>query len=912
MKSLQKNKAGYGWVVICSIIFVMMGCATGEKMEPLPTTVVPQNLVKEIAVKASEEGKKVIIEGATPLPYTFFRIIPQPLQLVVDIPEAELAPAVTTPIAVGDEVIDEITAVQHEGGVEVTISLNKLVKYQVQKERNFLYIDMGKHGPLLTEEEEKKADIEIVKEVPPPIKEEAITKVLPPAQNLVDVVADSSQQDRIILQLKADGTVGDYNTFELKKPTRLVIDLWKVKRKFGKKELTINSPYLKKVRLGDHPKKVRVVLDCPRETLPSHRIDRIGSKLVVVLGKKGAVAEAIPADLKKEEVAKEEKTGVTKEEAKGAPLPVAITGELTGIDFKQLEDKSRIIISTPIKAPYEVKEGPENTVLVEVKGMTVPPKLSRPLDTQEFSSPVSIITPLNVVVGGQKSAQISVKLRKMVAYDVKQENDMIYVDFERTEEFKGEEKPKPIEVVTVKKAPTEEVAAEPREVPEEEPVKKVEPEKKEAVTPPTPKAEPTISPAGAMEKVYTGKKITLDFKDADIDNILRLFAEVSDLNIITTEEVKGTVTIRLVDVPWDQALDVVLDAKNLGMEKIGNVIRIAPYETIQKDREAKAKALKAQEELAPFVSELIPVNYGEAADLASKVKELLSEGGSITVDERTNTLILKDTQVKVDKAKELVRRLDTQTPQILIQAQIIEASTAFSRELGIQWGGRARNPSGTQYAGGGLETINGEELVVDLPAAATTGTGGMLQFFISNLKNTKYLSIQISALEDQGRGRILASPRITTLDHKEAYIEQGLRVPYPKSISEEGELGYEYIEANLKLTVTPHVTGDGFVRMEIQVNKDSPDFKQTVGLGVPSIDKKEAKTEVLVRDGEVVVIGGIYTHEQSGPNISGVPFLYKIPLVGWLFHKRSRSDNRKELLIFITPSIVQPRRIAVP
>ena len=908
MKFQQKNKTGYGWVVICFLVFVMMGCAANEKMEPLPTAV-PQNLIEKIALETSDEGTTIVIEGATPLSYTFFRIIPQPLTLVVDIPQAELAPAVTSPIEVGDEIIDEISAVQHEESVEVSISLNKLVKYQVQKEGNYLYVDMGKHGPLLTEEEGKKADIEIVQEMPPPtIKEEVLTKTSPPAQNLVDVVVDSSQQGRIILQLKADGTLGDYNTFDLKKPTRLVIDLWKVKRRFGKKELTINSPFLKKVRLGDHPKKVRVVLDCPRDTLPSHRIDRIGNNVVIVLGTKEAVAEAIPPDLKKKKIAKEEE--------KGAPLPTAITGELTGIDFKQLEDKSRIIISTPVKAPYEVKEGGENTVLVEIKGMTVPEKLSRPLDTQEFTSPVSIITPLNIKVGDQKSAQISVKLRKMVAYDVNQEDGRIYIDFVRTEEFIGEEKPKPVEVVTVKKAPAEEVTPQPEEVtPAEKPVKKVEPEKEEAVTPATQPPEPDTSPAGEIDKVYTGKKITLDFKDADIDNILRLFAEVSDLNIITTEEVKGTVTIRLVDVPWDQALDIVLDAKNLGMERIGNVIRIAPYETIQRDREAKALALKAQEELAPFVTELIPLNYSSATDLAPQVKDILSDGGSIKVDERTNTLIIKDTQVKVDKAKELIRRLDTQTPQVLIQAQIIEASTDFSRELGIQWGGRADLHEG-EYSSmykGGLDTENDpeDELIVDLPAAVGTGSGGAIEFAISNIKNLNHLKAQISALEEQGRGRILSSPRITTLDHSEASIEQGLRVPYPAKI-EDGEVSYEYIEANLKLVVTPHVTGDGYIRMELKVSKDSPDYSQVEITGIPAIDKKEAVTEVLVKDGEVVVIGGIYSHEESGPTIAGVPFLYKIPLLGWLFHKRSKSETKKELIIFIAPSIVQPRRIATP
>ena len=207
MKIPQTKQAGYRWIiVICSIIVVMMGCATGKKIEPLQTGGT-QNLVKKVAVEAREEGQKVIIEGAAPLPYTYFRIIPQPLTLVVDIPQAELAPALTAPLAVDDEVIKEITAVQHDGDVEVSISLHKLVKYQVQKEGNFLYIDVGKRGPLLAGEDEKKAAIEIVQEMPPSVTEEVITKELPPAKNLIDVAVDTSQKEMIMLQLKADGIV---------------------------------------------------------------------------------------------------------------------------------------------------------------------------------------------------------------------------------------------------------------------------------------------------------------------------------------------------------------------------------------------------------------------------------------------------------------------------------------------------------------------------------------------------------------------------------------------------------------------------------------------------------------------------------------------------------------------------------
>jgi type IV pilus assembly protein PilQ len=904
MKSLRQGKKVYRWVLLCTTILLIMGCASREKAEPLlaPTTV-GSNLVKKIAIEDTAEGKKVVIEGEAPLPYTFFRLVPEPLQLMVNIPQATLAPEAATPITISDSVIQEIIASQRDGYVEVSIGLNKLVRYQVHKEGNFLFIVVGKQSPLLAREEEIKEEAKIEGEKPPTVKEEGIEKALAPAKSLIDVSVDTSQKDRIILQLKADGQLGDYNAFGLQKPTRLVIDLWEIKRRFGKKGLSVNSPYVKKVRFGDYPKKVRVVLDIPSKTIPSHTLDRIGNTLIIVLGKKEVVAAMAPAV-----PSEQEKGVVVKEEEKGAPVaPVTakpITrGEIIGIDFKQLEDKSRIIIATSTQAPYQISKGAENTVLLDILGMTVPPKLRRALDTHEFSSPVLLITPVNVAAGAKKGTQVVVKLRKMVAFNVQQEDDRIYLDFERTEEFKAE-KPKPIEVVTVKKPLAEKAAEGPPETKKEEVVSK-----KEAV-PQAPTTTPAISVVGegAEQKVYRGKKITLDFKDADIANILRLFAEVSDLNIIASGDVKGTVTIRLVDVPWDQAFDIVLQANNLGAEKIGNVVRIVPMERLSAERKVRVEAGKTQEELAPLASELIQVNYGAAKDLAPKIKDLLSSRGSVTVDDRTNTIILKDIQVNLEKAKELVRKLDTQTPQVLIQGQIIEASTDFSRDLGIQWGGRVMNDAGNKAIFGGLETDNGNDLVVDLPADATTGKGGMIEMAIANLKNTKYLKMQISAMEQTGKGRILSSPRITTLDHREAYIEQGLRVPYPKSVEEGGVVSYEYIEANLKLTVTPHVTGDGFIRMEIKVSKDSPDFTKTVGLGVPAIDKKEAKTEVLVKDGEVVVIGGIYQYESSGPNISGVPFLYKIPLVGWLFHKKDESDTRKELLIFIAPSIVQPRR----
>ncbi|RLB05873.1 MAG: hypothetical protein DRG50_06495, partial [Deltaproteobacteria bacterium] len=642
MKILKRKKT-YWWLLTIPLILLMVGCAPKKKVEP-PPKAIPPNLIKAIKVVEQDEGKRVVIEGESPLAYTFFKLIPQPLKLVVDIPQTGLAKEVPTTLTVGDEVIKEIVAIQKDEGTEIYISLNKLVKYQVQKEQNLLFIDIGKRSPLLAREEKKKEEIEIVEEAPLPAKEEAVAKELPPAKNLMNISVDKSQKDKIILKLKADGRLGDYNSFSLKKPTRLVIDIWKIKRKFRKKAIPVDSPYLKKVRLGDHPKKVRVVLDFPTKVLPPHRLDRIGDELMIVLGKEVKVEAAAPPkevkEAKKEEMVPPPAPPV-KKVAKKEEAPPSIKGEITGIEFKQLVDKSRIVISTSAKAPYEVIKAGEDMVLLEVKGMVVPTRFIRPLDTHEFASPVMMVTPTNIVIDSQKSARVLVKLRKMVAFDVQQEDSRIYIDFERPGELRVE-KPKPTKVITVKKPP--EVVKE---------AEKPAVEKKAEVVPAAPVTR--VVPAAPMpgkeiqRKVYTGKRITLDFKDADIDNILRLFAEVSNLNIIATEDVKGKVTIRLVDVPWDQALDIILQANNLGMERIGNVIRIAPLERLRREKEARVKAIKAKEKLEPLVTELIMVSYSKASELAPKVKSLLSDRGSVVVDERTNTLIVKDIRANVEK-----------------------------------------------------------------------------------------------------------------------------------------------------------------------------------------------------------------------------------------------------------------------
>lgn len=895
MMNIHVRMTKYLWPLFCLTIFIVIGCATSKKEAKIAAPLEATNLIKKITVVDGPEGKVVTIVADQPLTNTYFRIVPAPLQLVIDIPQVTLASETAIPITLEDEVIKGIAASQRDVDVEVSIGLHKLVNYQAKKEGNTLTISLGREVPLLA----KEAQIKEETPAAPVIKEERIEEVLPLAQRLVDLSIDKSYKDRVIIQIRGDGQLGDYDSFGLLKPTRLVLDVWKVRRGIGKKAFEVNTPYVKRVRLGDYPQKVRVVLDIPAAAIPSHRIDRIGDTIAIILGTKEAIAALPPTEPTPAPVKKKEVTAAPHPKEEVRPQPTK--GEVTAIDFKQLEDRSRIIIATSAKANYKVSEGPEGTVVLDLPGMSMPSKLKRPLDTHEFVSPVLLITPVGVTVDKQKGTQIIVKLRKMVPYDVKQEDAKIYLDFERTEEFRGE-KPKPVEVVTVKK-PIEEKPVEERPAEAKEEVAK-----KEAAPAAAPKGKPSVPAVGeeVPEKVYTGKRITLDFKDADIANILRLFAEVSDLNIIASGDVKGTVTIRLVDVPWDQAFDIILEANNLGAERIGNVVRIAPLERIRAERRLRAEAAKATEEIEPLVTEVIPINYGNVKEIGEQgIKPILSSRGKVVVDERTNTLVVTDIKSNVEKAKQLVRTLDAQTPQVLIQAQVIEANLDFSRELGIQWGGSFEtSDSKGSFTGSGASS---GDWAVDIPATVGTGAGGALQFAIANIANTKYLQIRLSALEETGQGKIISSPRLTTLDNTEASIEQGLRIPYIK-LTEEGTATTDFVEANLKLTVTPHVTSDGYIRMELDVKKDTPDYSKTDIYGTPAIDKKEIKTEVLVKDGEVLVLGGIYTYTKTG-SVDAVPFFYKIPLLGWLFQKKGKEENKRELLIFIAPTIVQPRRI---
>ncbi|MEO7109621.1 MAG: type IV pilus secretin PilQ [Polyangiaceae bacterium] len=425
---------------------------------------------------------------------------------------------------------------------------------------------------------------------------------------------------------------------------------------------------------------------------------------------------------------------------------------------------------------------------------------------------------------------------------------------------------------------------------------------------------------------FNGRRIDLDLKDADIHNILRLLADVGRVNIVTADDVTGNVTIRMRNVPWDQALDVVLQAKGLGMVQTGNLIRVAPMAQLQKERELKIAAAKQELDLAPLETRLIPVSYAQADELQARAKDFLSPRGSLAVDERTNVLIARDITGNLNHVEELVRSLDTQTPQVLIEARIVEATSEYSRDVGIQWGGDTTfsqatgNPTGVAFpsnvgvTGGNYDnqtptaglspfqrTIANPNFAVNLPATTGTGQGGALGISLGSIDNNLNLAIRLSAAESEGLVRIVSSPRILTLDNREARINQGTLLPFSQ-VSAQG-VQTTFQEAKLQLLVKPHVTAEGSVSMHVKLNRDEPDFTHTSARGDPTILKREAETDLLVMDGHTAVIGGIYTR-NTGRNLDQVPFFGDIPILGVLFQRRRASDSRNELVIFLTPRIV--------
>jgi type IV pilus assembly protein PilQ len=404
--------------------------------------------------------------------------------------------------------------------------------------------------------------------------------------------------------------------------------------------------------------------------------------------------------------------------------------------------------------------------------------------------------------------------------------------------------------------------------------------------------------------VYTGQRISLDFQQADLVDVLRLIAEVSGMNIITSPDVSGRVTTRMVNVPWDQALDMILKAHGLGKEVEGTVIRVAPLERLRRERDEALQAKRIVEELEPPITRTIQLKYARAEELKANLEKLLSKQGRLDIDRRTNTIIVKDVSATVDEIVDLIRRLDSQTKQVAIETRIVETNRTFLQELGIRWGGLFDKETGVKFPrrvrleGRQAATPVGGNFVVDLP----TSTPRSLAFGFSLISNSSILDIELQALERTGRGRIISNPKVVTLDNREAIIESGDEVPFRTESVQTGPK-VEFKDAKITLKVTPHVTPDDYVLLEIDAAKKEVDFTRTVE-GNPTITSRQSKTSILVKDGATAVIGGLFK-QTTQHNRQAVPGLGRIPVLGWLFKTTSEREVNEDLLFFITPRIVR-------
>ncbi|MBK8115970.1 MAG: type IV pilus secretin PilQ [Candidatus Accumulibacter sp.] len=406
---------------------------------------------------------------------------------------------------------------------------------------------------------------------------------------------------------------------------------------------------------------------------------------------------------------------------------------------------------------------------------------------------------------------------------------------------------------------------------------------------------------------YQGEKLSLNFQNVDVRRLLQVIGEFTGMNMVVSDSVGGSITLILKDVPWDQALDIIMQQKGLDMRKNGNVILIAPRDEIATKEKLDFEAKLQIGDLEPLLTESFQMNYIKAKDMQSLLTDqkqpLLSKRGSANTEERSNILFVRDTPSRLEEVRVMIAKIDIPSRQVMIEARIVEAGDSFAKNLGVRMIWNQTDRSGAVTVGGGQNftgQLNSASLV-NLPATPRTGTPGSILFTLFNTAQTQFLNLEVSALEADGRGKVISSPRVMTANQVKAKIEQGVEIPYQQATSS-GATSVSFRKANLSLEVTPQITPDGRVHMKLKVNKDTPNTRLSTGAGV-AIDTKQVDTEVLVENGGTVVIGGIYTQEVRN-NTTRIPFFGDLPYIGFLFKNREWIDDKTELLVFVTPRIV--------
>ncbi|MBT1120695.1 type IV pilus secretin PilQ [Stutzerimonas nitrititolerans] len=677
------------------------------------------------------------------------------------------------------------------------------------------------------------------------------------AANLNALDVASLPGDRVELKLDFDEPVAAPRGYTLDQPARIALDLPGVSSKLDSKNRELGVGNARSVTVVEAQGRTRLIVNLTTLVPYSTRVD--GNNLFVVLGESGAAAPAAVAPVAA---------------PVAQPAPAAVQSKsISNIDFRRGDDGAGnvvISLSDPSISPNIEEQG--GKIRVTFAKTQLPEALRVRLDVQDFATPVKFVDATSQ--GG--AASIAIEPSGRYDYLAYQTDDKLTISI------------KPLTADEAEKRNAEHFA-------------------------------------------YSGEKLSLNFQDIDVRSVLQLIADFTDLNLVASDTVQGNITLRLQNVPWDQALALVLKTKGLDKRQVGNVLLVAPADEIAARERQELESQRQIAELAPLRREVVQVNYAKAADIARLFQSVTSNGastedrGSIAVDDRTNNIIAYQTQERLDELRRIVAQLDIPVRQVMIEARIVEANVDYDKALGVRWGGNYVNDQWSAYGKDGSRSVD-DDGFVRLPGTDTVGgfkldegvapvpfvdmgvlgsTSGVGIGFISD---HVMLDLQLSAMEKTGNGEVVSQPKVMTADKETAKILKGTEVPYQEA-SSSGATSTSFKEAALSLEVTPQITPDNRIIMEVKVTKDAPDFRNAMN-GIPPIDKNEVNAKILVSDGETVVIGGVFSNSQS-KSVDKVPFLGDLPFLGRLFRRDVVTDAKSELLVFLTPRILNNQAIAV-
>ncbi|WP_026331184.1 type IV pilus secretin PilQ [Thioalkalivibrio sp. ALMg13-2] len=667
------------------------------------------------------------------------------------------------------------------------------------------------------------------------------------ATELEEIRAGSLSGDRVQVNLRFSETPpSDIRAFAIDSPPRIALDLPNVGNALPRRETDLNVGPVLRASTVEAGNRTRVVLNLTQASEYQTRVE--GNNLILTLGR--GVSEA---DARTQQV-------VDRAGEPAATTRSARPMEITGIDFRRgSEGEGRVEVDLSRSgAEINVREQAGRIEMTFPRAM-VDESLERRLDVVDFATPVHTID--------------TVAERNRVRMEIEARGEYEIISYQSDRQFV-------LEVAPISEAERQARARE--------------------------------------EEEYAGERLSLNFQDIEVRSVLQLLADFTDLNIVVSDTVGGNITLRLNNVPWDQALDIILRARGLDKRMDGNVLYVAPSEEIAARERLEMEAERDRQELEPLRTEFVQINFAQAEQIASLIRggdggEFLSERGSITIDTRTNTLLVQDTQSRIEDVRRLVSTLDVPVQQVLIETRIVIAEDTFNRELGARFGISATRGSDRRTSAGLSGSLEGSDSALgtspgdmgglaigdrlnsSLPAGGNAGQAGL-----SILRSGVLLDLELSALQVEGRGEIISSPRVITANGQTATIKQGEEIPFQEATAS-GATSTQFIEAVLSTEVTPQITPNGNVILDIKVTKDEP--SQRVILGVPGINKREVETQVFVGNGETVVLGGVYEID-SRTNLEKVPFFGDIPFLGNLFRNRSTENTKAELLIFVTPRVL--------